>query len=147
MVSRRLQANALIERHSFTKEPITNEKRPFRNRLDPSLSVALIGHISPEALCVNASTRKAQSIGSDRYFYFRRKARHGSRVGNAPMGRHWVPRPYWADFTGRVIADGEDEVEFGSVWCREFIPGLASQTANRDMRGLQLPQGFRTHRS
>jgi hypothetical protein len=44
---------------------ITPQKRRFRNRLDHSLSLALIGNISSEALGVDASTRKAQSIGSE----------------------------------------------------------------------------------
>ena len=52
--------------HSHARvDDLGNDKRAFRNRLDRSLSLALNGNISPEALGVDASTRKAQSIGSE----------------------------------------------------------------------------------
>ena len=33
------------------------------------------------------------------------------RIGYTPVCRHWLSRPYRADFIGCVVTDGEDKIE------------------------------------
>src|SRR5215472_9333969 len=62
-------------------------------------------------------------------------------VGNAPMGSNWLSGPDRANFLRCVVADGEDEVQLGRVWFREFIPRLAARAPGRYSRRLKLTKG------
>ena len=45
----------------------------------------------------------------------------------APMGGHGLARPDRADLVGRVVADGEHEIQVGRTWRRKFVPGLRAK--------------------
>ena len=55
----------------------------------------------------------------------------GSRVFKTPMGRHWLPWPYRADFAGGGVAYGDDEVHFWHVGGGKLIPVFAAQVFQR----------------
>src|SRR5438445_6652189 len=67
----------------------------------------------------------------------RRSANRG-RVGNSPVRRQRLPRPEWADFLCGVVADGNDEIERGSLGLGKLVPTLASQTVCRHTGSLKL---------
>src|SRR5215469_13987098 len=67
-------------------------------------------------------------------------------IGNAPMGSHWLTRPDRTNFLGRLVADGEDEVQLGRVRFGELIPRLAVSTPGGDSRRFKLAKGPRARR-
>ena len=56
--------------------------------------------------------------------FFGLGAFHFGGIGNAPMGRHGVARPYGAGFRRGVIAHGKDEIKLGGIFVSKFIPGF-----------------------
>jgi len=61
------------------------------------------------------------------------------------MRRHWLPGPNWTDFFGRVIANGEDKIQFGGTRFRELIPVFAAQTLRRELRNFELSELLGEH--
>ena len=47
------------------------------------------------------------------------------------MRRHGLAGPDRADFLGSVVADGEDEVQFGRAGTGEFLPSFTAQACDR----------------
>src|SRR3954469_10205029 len=68
-----------------------------------------------------------------------------ARIGNAPMRRHRLPRPHRTAFAGRVVADGESEIERGRTGLGEFIPGLRTKRRGVVVQALQEPNGMWVH--
>jgi len=52
---------------------------------------------------------------------------HLRRIWKAPMGGDRLPGPHRADFAGRVITDGDDEIHLRRVRDCKLIPAFASQ--------------------
>jgi hypothetical protein len=65
------------------------------------------------------------------------RALHGG-IGNAPMSGHGLARPDRADFTGGVIANGKDKIEFGRAGFGELVPGFAAQGEGGQTGEFQL---------
>ncbi len=76
---------------------------------------------------------------------FLRSAADGGGIGHSPVGGDGLAGPDGADFFGRVIANGEDEVEVGRAGLGKLIPGFAAQTFDRNAGGGDLAQGFRAN--
>src|SRR5262245_43742423 len=73
-------------------------------------------HEHPDALFQHA-------IGvPERHRDFGRRPRDLGRVVNAPMRRHWMPRPDRTRFAGRVITDREHEIDRWRTRGRELGP-------------------------
>src|SRR6202035_3228793 len=66
-------------------------------------------------------------------------------VGDSPMRRHGLARPDGADFTGRVVADGENEIDQRRSRRRELIPALASKIIRWQIRALEQFDGHRMY--
>ena len=66
---------------------------------------------------------------------------HGRRIGHPPVRGDRMSRPHGANFSRRVVTNGEDEIELGSARQFEFIPAFATQPNRGEMRSFQLLQG------
>lgn len=77
---------------------------------------------------------------SEGFFNLFRRAGDGSRVRNAPMGRHGLAWPDRTDLFGRVIANCENKMEFRRSEFGKFVPILAARPIGRQFRVLQLLQ-------
>src|SRR3546814_13946376 len=49
------------------------------------------------------------------------------RIFDAPVRGHRLAGPCRACLAGRIVTDGEDEVEAGGAGLREFVPALRTQ--------------------
>src|SRR5207248_10539545 len=49
------------------------------------------------------------------------------RVLTPPMRRHRLARPYRAAFSGRIVANREDEIHHRRIGTRELLPALRAQ--------------------
>ena len=58
---------------------------------------------------------------------FRRRAVGLGRIGNSPMRRHRLAGPDRAGFAGRIVADGEDEIELRRTGLGELVPGFGAE--------------------
>ncbi|RYP44154.1 hypothetical protein DL770_011508 [Monosporascus sp. CRB-9-2] len=63
------------------------------------------------------------------------------------MGGHGLARPYRTHLAGCLVADGENEVQFGRAVLRELVPALATEPVRRDTELLQGMQRKRVHRT
>jgi len=61
------------------------------------------------------------------------------------MGGHRLTGPYWANFIGSVVANGEQEIELWGIGFREFVPTFAAIAARWNVRDLKLAQCFGAH--
>src|SRR5689334_12948840 len=59
------------------------------------------------------------------------------RIWYAPVRGHRLSRPDRADLVGRVVADGEYEIEMWRPCGRELIPALGAQACRRVVHPLQ----------
>ena len=73
---------------------------------------------------------------------FLRGAANGGGIGHSPMRGDGLAGPDGADFFGRVIADGKDEVEMGRAGLGKLVPGLAAQAFHAETGGGDLAQSF-----
>lgn len=55
----------------------------------------------------------------------------GRRVGNAPMMPDRLARPDGADLAGRIVADGDQDIERRRTRCGKFVPALRPEFAGR----------------
>src|SRR6516162_8080589 len=58
------------------------------------------------------------------------------------MSRHWLAWPDWTDFRCRVIANREDEIQFGRTRLCELVPVLATQAFGGQFRNFELSKSF-----
>lgn len=56
------------------------------------------------------------------------------------MGGHRLSGPHWANLIGGVIANGKDEIKFGCVGFRKFLPTLAAIATRWKVGVFKLPQ-------
>lgn len=68
-----------------------------------------------------------------------------SRIGNAPMRRYRLARPDRTGLFGRVITNGEDEVQLRCSRARKLSPVLASQGFDWHIRSLKQLERFGPH--
>jgi hypothetical protein len=82
--------------------------------------------------------------------FFAVVAFRGSWILNTPMRCHRVTRPDWADFRGRLVADGNYEIHLWGTSPLEFRHVLAAQAAGvvvvagklRDRVGVNFTLGM-----
>jgi hypothetical protein len=55
------------------------------------------------------------------------------------MGSHGMSEPHWANLIGGVVANCEDEIEFGCVGFREFVQTLAAKAARWNVGDFKFP--------
>src|SRR3546814_14273195 len=55
------------------------------------------------------------------------RACYCGRIFDAPVRGHRLAGPCRACLAGRIVTDGEDEVEAGGAGLREFVPALRTQ--------------------
>ena len=63
------------------------------------------------------------------------------------MRGHWLAGPDRANRFGCVVTDRENEIEGGSIWTRELVPAFTAETPSGHVRGPELRERFRMHRS
>ena len=61
------------------------------------------------------------------------------------MRRHRLAGPHRTDFTRRVVADGEGEIERGRAWPGELIPRLRAKARDIMAETLQKLDRMRVH--
>src|SRR5262249_14948709 len=66
-----------------------------------------------------------------------------SRIRNAPMSGHGLTGPYGPRLSGRIVANGENEIERRRAGPGELAPGFGAQTRGVVAEALQQPDGFR----
>jgi hypothetical protein len=81
--------------------------------------------IDKEGDTVSKSTERLRECG----FFQAVVAFRGSWIINTRMRCHRVTRPDWADFRGRLIADGKYEIHLWGTSFLEFRHVLAAQAA------------------
>src|SRR5208337_4843714 len=69
--------------------------------------------------------------GHERGLLLNGLARDRRRIFDAPVRRHRLARPDRASFAGRAVADGEDEIELGSVRPGELVPRFRTIAVRR----------------
>src|SRR5208282_5353394 len=62
----------------------------------------------------------------------------GGGIGNAPVSSHGMAGPDGADFTGSVVANRDNEIEFGRIGFGEFVPGFAPEAKAGQSGGFEL---------
>src|SRR6266576_1384755 len=61
------------------------------------------------------------------------------------MGSHGLPRPHRANFTRRVVANGENEIHSRRIRLRKFVPTLAAKAIRRGTGKFDLFQRLRAY--
>ena len=74
------------------------------------------------------------------------RAFDGSRVLDAPMRRHGLPRPDGTDFARRVVANGEHEIHLRRARSGIFVPALGAEILRRVAVGGERLQRVGVHR-
>src|SRR3546814_17661930 len=59
------------------------------------------------------------------------------RIFDAPVRGHRLAGPCRACLAGRIVTDGEDEVEAGGAGLREFVPALRTQILRLDAETVE----------
>src|ERR1700722_13030657 len=136
-------------RSAMIPEPIT----VAASRSEPKPSAAMRRNMTLDIRCRGAMPDRAQLLaqrhwvqGCDRQLseepdsgfkllerlskrqgLVRIRAFHCCRIRDAPVCRHGLSGPYWANLAGGVVADGEDKVDRRRVPRRELVPALAAK--------------------
>src|SRR5271155_638855 len=79
---------------------------------------------------------------TERERLFSVRAFNRRRVGDSPVRRHRFSRPDRTHLTGRVVADGEYEIDWRCSRRRELIPALAAKALGRQ---IPPPKEFQRH--